>query len=364
MLAYPNNADAVPATVTDAEGRADAAATPPLLRVQDLRVEFATDRGRIIAVDDVSFTLRPAQTVGIVGESGCGKSVTSLAIMGLLAAGTGRVASGEIMLRRRSGAWSDLVKLPRTQLPDIRGDEIAMIFQEPMTSLNPLHTVGDQIAEAVFLHRGAGRAEALERAAEMLARVGIPQPRQRLGAYPHELSGGMRQRVMIAMALSCEPSILIADEPTTALDVTIQAQIIELFRSLQDSSQMATLFITHDLGVIAEVAHRVLVMYAGQVVEEGSVVEILKRPKHPYTRGLIASVPRLDRPERGQARFFTIPGQIPEPGRRPPACRFMPRCAHAEVGICDAAPPPLEALPDGGSIRCVKWRSIETAPHA
>jgi len=330
----------------------------PVLRIAGLSVEFRSGSTRLLAIKELSLTLRDGETLGVVGESGCGKSVTSLAIMGLLPAGSSRITGGEIALRRRDGAWSDLARLPPGDFPAIRGDEIAMIFQEPMTSLNPLMKIGDQIAEAMALHGKARGPGALERAADLLARVGIPQPRQRLKAYPHELSGGMRQRVMIAMALSCEPTILIADEPTTALDVTIQAQILELFRGLQESARMASLFITHDLGVVAEIAQRVAVMYAGELVEEGDVASVLKRPLHPYTRGLIASVPRLDRPNRGGKRFHTIPGQVPPPGQRPVGCVFRARCSEAKPQFCDAAHPPLEPVGDGRAVRCFRWREI------
>jgi oligopeptide/dipeptide ABC transporter ATP-binding protein len=336
---------------------------PEVLRIDGLGVAFSAPRGTVRAVRDVSMTLRPGETVAIVGESGCGKSVTSLSVMGLLPPDQSRIVAGTIRFRRRNGEWIDLVTLPRIELPAIRGNEIAMIFQEPMTCLNPLHRVGDQIAEALLLHRGMRRSEAITRAAELLERVGISDPLRRLDAYPHELSGGMCQRVMIAMALACDPVLLIADEPTTALDVTIQAQIIALFQSLQASSQMTILFITHDLGVVAEIANRVLVMYAGEIVEEGDVVSVLTQPLHPYTKGLISAVPRIDRPQHRAQAFFSIPGQVPPPGEAPQGCAFVPRCRHARHGLCDAPVMPMQNVTDGRAVRCIRWRDLMDDPH-
>jgi oligopeptide/dipeptide ABC transporter ATP-binding protein len=336
----------------------------PVLQIENLGVEFATAGGAVRAVRDVSLTVNSGETLAIVGESGCGKSVTSLAVMGLLPSDLGRIVAGEIGFRRRDGRWDNLAVLPRAQLPDIRGNEMAMIFQEPMTSLNPLHSIGDQIAEAVRLHRRASRGEAMTQTADLLTRVGIADPARRINAYPHELSGGMRQRVMIAMALACDPILLIADEPTTALDVTIQAQIIELFQSLQDQSNMAILFITHDLGVVADVADRVVVMYAGEIIEEGDVAEVLKHPLHPYTKGLIASVPRIDRPQRGTERFFSIPGQVPEPGQIATGCSFMPRCGSAQPGLCDALAPSMEQADHNRKVRCFRWRELPPNSYA
>jgi oligopeptide/dipeptide ABC transporter ATP-binding protein len=344
------------------EGGATAGIAPEpadeaVLQVENLAVEFVTGGKALRAVDGVSFRLRPSRTVAVVGESGCGKSVTGLSIMGLMPSPPTRMADGHALLRLRSGETVDTINLPREQLPDIRGYEIAMIFQEPMTSLNPLWTIGDQVAEPLVIHMGLSKREAWERAAELLTRVGIPDASRRLASYPHELSGGMRQRVMIAMALACEPAVLIADEPTTALDVTIQAQILELLRSIQTSSQMAIMFITHDLGVVAEIAHDVIVMYAGQIVEEGPVAEILERPLHPYTNGLLQSLPRIDKPRRGQDKFFAIPGQVPLPQDMPAGCRFQPRCPHA-VAECAVAKPVLENANADHTVRCIRWKQI------
>jgi oligopeptide transport system ATP-binding protein len=336
---------------------------PEVLQIDRLGVAFSSPRGTVRAVRDVSITLRRGETVALVGESGCGKSVTSLAVMGLLPPDQSQIVAGKIKFHRRGGDWIDLVTLPRSELPAIRGNEIAMIFQEPMTCLNPLHRVGDQIAEALLLHRDIRRSEAITRAAALLERVGISDPPRRLDAYPHELSGGMCQRVMIAMALACDPALLIADEPTTALDVTIQAQIIALFQSLQASSRMTILFITHDLGVVAEIANRVLVMYAGEIVEEGDVVSVLTQPLHPYTKGLISAVPRIDRPQDQAQRFFSIPGQVPPPGEAPQGCAFAPRCRHAQPSLCDAPAMPMQSVADNRAVRCVRWRDLLDDPH-
>ena len=333
------------------------------LEVSGLTVEFGPPSAALRAVENVSFSVQRGETVAVVGESGCGKSVTGLSVMGLLPMPPARVVAGSALLRRRDGSKIDLLPLKRSEIADIRGDEIAMIFQEPMTSLNPLHTVGDQVAEPLIIHRGMSGGAARNRAAELLARVGIPDPRSRLESFPHEMSGGMRQRVMIAMALACEPGVLLADEPTTALDVTIQAQILELFRQLQQSSRMAVIFVTHDFGVVAEVAQRVVVMYAGQIVEQGPVAEVLKRPKHPYTSGLLRSLPRIDRPQRDNERFYAIPGQVPELSRMPAGCRFQPRCAHAVAGTCDASQA-LEAIGADQTVRCARWRELASLTHA
>jgi oligopeptide/dipeptide ABC transporter ATP-binding protein len=326
-----------------------------VLEVDDLAVTFRGEAGALSVVDGVSLRVRPGQTLSVVGESGSGKSVTSLAIMGLLTGA--RTTAKTLKLRDRDGAVVNLLDLPEKQLRRLRGYEMAMIFQEPMTSLNPSHTVGRQIAEVLHIHKKIGARDANAAAVAMLTRVGIPDAARRADAYPHELSGGMRQRVMIAIALACNPSLMIADEPTTALDVTIQAQIIEELRRLQDELGMAMLFITHDLGVVAEVAHDVAVMYAGQVVEQGSVIEVLKHPRHPYTRGLLNSVPRPDREREGKLR--AIPGRVPDMGNMPAGCRFHPRCAYAQAGRCDVAVPPLETVAGEHKVRCVRWRELD-----
>jgi oligopeptide/dipeptide ABC transporter ATP-binding protein len=316
-----------------------------LLAVRDLRTWFHTDQGVAQAVDGVSFDVRPGETLGIVGESGCGKTVTSLSILGLLPTPPARIEAGSSI----RFADEELVGAGERRLRALRGNEISMIFQEPMSSLNPVYTVGNQIMEAVRLHRGMDKSSARAEAIRLLAEVGIPDPDRRVDEYPHQLSGGMRQRVMIAMALSCEPKLLIADEPTTALDVTIQAQILELLADLRARHDMAVLLITHDLGVVAEVCDRVVVMYAGQVVETGSVQEIFARPEHPYTRGLLASLPSVDNP--GQ-RLVSIPGTVPNPTDWPVGCRFRERCSLSETG-CEA-PQELVPLGDGRSARCWK----------
>ncbi len=327
--------------------------TEPLLSVRDLQTTFVLGRrAEVRAVDGVSFDVFPGETLAIVGESGSGKSVTSLSIMRLLPAATGKITGGHILFRGR-----DLAKLPEREMRAIRGREIGMIFQEPMTSLNPVHTIGDQIAETVIRHEGVSRAKGLERAVEMLARVGIPEPRKRAANYPHQMSGGMRQRAMIAMALSCRPALLIADEPTTALDVTIQAQILELMKDLQRQMGMAIIFITHDLGVVAEVADRVLVMYAAQAVETGPVGEIFANPRMPYTAGLMGSIPRLGASER-KVRLTTIPGQVPSLARLPQGCRFAPRCAYA-IDACRAGEPALAPVSPGHAARCIRAAEID-----
>ncbi len=327
--------------------------TEPLLSVRDLQTTFVLGRrAEVRAVDGVSFDVFPGETLAIVGESGSGKSVTSLSIMRLLPAATGKITGGHILFRGR-----DLAKLPEREMRAIRGREIGMIFQEPMTSLNPVHTIGDQISETVIRHEGVSRAKGLERAVEMLALVGIPEPRKRAQNYPHQMSGGMRQRAMIAMALSCRPALLIADEPTTALDVTIQAQILELMKDLQRQMGMAIIFITHDLGVVAEVADRVLVMYAAQAVETGPVGEIFANPRMPYTAGLMGSIPRLGASER-KVRLTTIPGQVPSLARLPQGCRFAPRCAYA-IDACRAGEPALAPVSPGHAARCIRAAEID-----
>ena len=304
-----------------------------LLDVQNLCVRFDTHQGTVRAVDGVSFTLEEGETLGLVGESGSGKSVTNLALMGLVSQPPGVIEAGRVLYGER-----DLLQLRPRELQALRGDEISMIFQDPMTSLNPLLTIGDQLSEVLEVHRGLRRREARKRCAAALGDVGIPEPEARLDAYPHELSGGMRQRVMIAMALLCDPRILIADEPTTALDVTIQAQILELMKALQESHGTAIVLITHDLGVVAGMSDRVHVMYAGRIVEAAPAGELFRAPEHPYTAGLLASVPRLD----GAAHedLASIPGQPPDLADLPPGCAFAPRCELSSEA-CRAAVPPL-----------------------
>jgi oligopeptide/dipeptide ABC transporter ATP-binding protein len=290
----------------------------PLLELKNLNVGFDTERGLIRPVRDVSLSIYPGQTVALVGESGCGKSVTALSILRLIPQPPGRILGGEVLLEGR-----DLLKLSEKQMRGVRGKDIAMIFQEPMTSLNPVYTIGDQIVEAITLHQGVSTREAYRIAEESLRDVGISDPHRRIHEYPHQMSGGMRQRVMIAMALSCKPKLLIADEPTTALDVTIQAQILELLRKLQQERGMSILLITHDLGVVAENADVVGVMYASRVVEFATVEDLFDRPQHPYTEGLFRSIPKLG---ANHERLETIPGMVPNPMRFPAGCKFHPRC--------------------------------------
>jgi len=321
----------------------------PLLQIRDLQTYFHTDDGVVRAVDGVSLSLEAGKTLAVVGESGSGKSVTSLSILRLIAEPPGRIAGGSIRFRGR-----ELLTLAPRELRDVRGKEISMIFQEPMTSLNPVYTCGEQILEAIVLHEKVSRAEARRRAIEMLRLVGIPSPEQRVDEYPHQMSGGMRQRVMIAMALACRPAILIADEPTTALDVTIQAQILELLKRLQAELGMAVLLITHDLGVVAETADTVAVMYAGQVVESCEVRAAFVKPLHPYTAGLLHSLPRL-----GETRetLRVIPGSVPNPVAFPQGCRFHPRCPVAIEKCLEM--PALEEIEPGHLARC--WRAREIA---
>ena len=306
-----------------------------LLEVCGLRTAFTTDAGRFRAVDDVSFSVEPGRTLGLVGESGCGKSVTALSIMGLVASPPGNVESGEILFE-----GEDLLRLPPARMRDIRGNRISMIFQEPMTSLNPAFTIGDQIVEGILRHRAVGREAAKRQAIEMLAQVRMPSPERRFDDHPHRLSGGMRQRAMIAMALALRPRLLIADEPTTALDVTIQAQILELMRMLREETGAAIILITHDLGVVAEMADDVAVMYAGRIVERAAVGELFARPQHPYTIGLLGSIPKL---HVEQATLPAIQGQVPNPMALPPGCRFSPRCPFA-TAKCRAEDPPLARI--------------------
>ena len=314
----------------------------PVLLVDNLRTEFNIGGAWCAAVDGLSLRLQPRETLALVGESGCGKSMTALSIMGLVPKQAGRIAAGRIVL---DGA--DMVGLPERRLEKLRGNRMAMIFQEPMTSLNPVMTIGDQVAEALLLHRGCSRREAASRALAVLEEVKIPSAAKRFHEYPHQFSGGMRQRVMIAIALACQPALLLADEPTTALDVTIQAQVLGLLADLKDRHGMAMLFITHNLGVVAQIADRVAVMYAGQIVEQGEVGAIFATPRHPYTRALFAAIPRMDLD--GQ-ELAAIPGRVPALDAMPAGCRFAPRCAAVQAG-CEA-PQSLDDVGTGHAVRC------------
>lgn len=323
----------------------------PILEVSDLEVEFAVDDGKIKVLDGVSFKVAPGQTLGIVGESGCGKSVTSLAIMGLLPRPHGQVVAGSICFQ-----GEELLTLAPDQMYKVRGNRISMIFQEPMTALNPVQTVGDQLMEVFSLHRpDFSKAQRKEAAIAMLQKVGIPEPAQRFAVYPHNLSGGMRQRVMIAMALACEPDLLICDEPTTALDVTIQAQILDLMKALQAQTGMAIIFITHDLGVVAELCDEVVVMYAGRAVERADIFELFDHPRHPYTHGLMASIPRLE--DLPKSLLKTIKGQVPALHEMPAGCRFSNRCPHA-TEICVSTIPATEQLSDRHAVACHHWKEL------
>ncbi|MFC0407264.1 ABC transporter ATP-binding protein [Roseomonas elaeocarpi] len=335
-----------------------------VLEVRDLHVRFRAPGGAIPAVQGVSFDVRRGETLALVGESGSGKSVTSLALLRLTPPAPGCQVTGQVRLRRRDSRVLDLLALSEEEMRGVRTAAVSMVFQEPMTSFNPVHTIGEQIAEAIRFHGGASRRAATDRAAELLDLVGIPDPRRRLSAYPHQLSGGMRQRAMIAMALSCGPELLIADEPTTALDVTIQAQILELLQRLQRQTGMAMIFITHNLGVVAEIADRVMVMYAGRVVEQAELLPLFGAPRMPYTAGLMRSVPRLDLAGQRSEPLFAIPGSVPDPRQPPPGCAFAPRCAHHLPDPCDAAVPPLEETGGGHLSRCFRWRELagELAP--
>jgi oligopeptide/dipeptide ABC transporter ATP-binding protein len=318
---------------------------PDLLQVKDLQTSFFTPEGEVRAIDGVSFEIGEGKTLGLVGESGCGKSVTSLSIMRLIPSPPGKIVGGEIFYRGR-----DLLRLNNEQMRKIRGNEISMIFQEPMTSLNPVFTVGNQIGEAIQLHQGLGKRETRKKTIEMLRLVKIADPESRVDSYPHQLSGGMRQRVMIAMALSCNPSLLIADEPTTALDVTIQAQILELMKELQQKiGGMALLLITHDLGVVAEQADDVAIMYAGKIVERSSTRAIFSRPFHPYTVGLLNSLPGIGGLKK--KRLDAIPGMVPSPLNLPSGCRFRDRCPRAQE-VCAQTEPPLEEKEPGHTVAC------------
>jgi len=317
-----------------------------LLEIKGLKTHFFTEEGVVRAVDGVDLHIDKGETLGVVGESGCGKTVTALSVMKLIAMPPGKIVEGQMLYGGR-----DLVTLPPAQMRKVRGKEISMVFQEPMTSLNPVFTIGEQIAEAVRLHEGLGRRAAMDKTVEMLKLVHIPNPERRVKEYPHQLSGGMRQRVMIAMALSCNPKLLIADEPTTALDVTIQAQILELLNELKAKLGMAVLLITHDMGVIAETAQRVMVMYAGKVVEEAPVKELFKEPLHPYTQGLLRSIPRIDTAATQKKRLEAIPGVVPSLLHLPQGCRFAPRCAFVKPMHTEKEPPLKEVKP-GHKVAC------------
>lgn len=314
-----------------------------LLEVNDLKIRFKSQDSKVTAVSGVSFYLNEGETLGVVGESGCGKSITSLSVMRLLPGAPSCEVEGRIQLQDRN-----LLDVPNAEMRDIRGNKISMIFQEPMTSLNPVFTIGKQIDEAILLHRKMSKKEARALTVDMLRKVGIPRPEEIAKSYPHELSGGMRQRVMIAMALACQPKLLIADEPTTALDVTIQAQILDLMRRLKEDTDTSIMLITHDLGVVAEMCDRVIVMYAGQVVEEADVVSLFTEPKHPYTVGLMKSIPQV---ETKVKRLTSIPGQVPSLTNMPHGCRFAPRCPHV-MDICRNQNPDLIQVADGHSTRC------------
>lgn len=321
----------------------------PLLEVDGLITEFDTDEGRVRAVDDISFRVTAGKTLGVVGESGCGKSVTALSIMRLLPQPAGRIGGGSIRFEGR-----DLSTLSLQEMEHVRGNRIGMVFQEPMTALNPVHSIGRQLTEGLRLHKGLDAKAAAAEAIAILDRVGIPSPEVRMGEYPHQLSGGMRQRVVIAIALACRPALLIADEPTTALDVTIQAQILELIKDLQREMGMSVILITHDLGVIAETCDDVVVMYAGKVAEQGSVFDIFDRPTHPYTQGLLTSIPTLE--STPKSRLNIIEGMVPGLRDLPYGCRFENRCPRA-TEQCLEKPPPEETIADSHRVSCYRWHS-------
>ncbi|NOZ68157.1 MAG: ABC transporter ATP-binding protein [Deferribacteres bacterium] len=322
----------------------------PVLKISNLKVSFDTDEGPARAVDGIDLEIMKGTTLGLVGESGCGKSVTCLSVLRLIPSPPGRITGGEILYKGRN-----LLALPEKDMERIRGNDISMIFQEPMTSLNPVFTIGEQIKEVIMLHQQKTSAEAEELTVRILDKVGIPSPRIRMRAYPHQMSGGMKQRVMIAMALSCNPEILIADEPTTALDVTIQAQILELMQSLQDESGMSILLVTHDLGVVASMASHVAIMYASRIVEYGSVEDIFSDPRHPYTLGLFTSIPVIGK--RGGA-LYVIPGNVPDPLSFPDGCKFWPRCLFA-AEQCMTQEPSLREIRDGHKTACHFSQSID-----
>ncbi|MQY49563.1 ATP-binding cassette domain-containing protein [Rhizobiales bacterium RZME27] len=331
-----------------------------ILNVKGLRTVFRVRAGEVTAVNGIDLSVAAGETLALVGESGSGKSVTSLSVMRLLTRKIGTIAAGSVQLRRKDGRVRDLVSLSEDEMRSIRGDDIGMVFQEPMSSLNPVYTIGDQISEPIRIHRWADRKSAMDAAISLLDSVGIPDAARRVKQYPHELSGGMRQRATIAMALACDPTLLIADEPTTALDVTIQAQILDLLQKLQRERGMAMLFVTHNLGVVAEIAHRVAVMYAGRIVETGPVAEVFRKPKHPYTMGLLASMPKLGdatRMKQAGEKLTAIPGVVPSLMNMPTGCAFEPRCRFATED-CRKTVPPLFDVDAQHKSRCIHWQEI------
>ncbi|WP_335872496.1 ABC transporter ATP-binding protein [Bacillus sp. 2205SS5-2] len=322
----------------------------PLLKVEKLKTSFFTDDGEVPAVDSISFDIYPGEILGIVGESGCGKSVTSLSVMGLIPSPPGKIVEGKILFKDE-----ELTEASEKRMRDLRGNEIAMIFQEPMTSLNPVFTIGNQLVEAIKIHKNSSKIQAEKRAVEIMRQVGLPRAEELLKEYPHQLSGGMRQRVMIAMAMACEPQLLIADEPTTALDVTIQAQILALMKNLNKETNTAVMLITHDLGVVAEVCERIIVMYSGKVVEKGTVAEIFQNPQHPYTKGLIQSVPDM---RFKKDKLYSIPGNVPKPGSIQVGCRFAPRCEEV-FERCTMETPDLYETKNGHCTRCFLYEDTK-----
>ncbi len=335
-------------------------AAETILDVKGLRTVFRVRAGEVTAVNGIDLSVAAGETLALVGESGSGKSVTSLSVMRLLTRKIGAIAAGSVHLKRKDGKVRDLVSLSEQEMRSIRGDDIGMVFQEPMSSLNPVYTIGDQISEPIRIHRGADRKSAMDAAISLLDQVGIPDAARRVKQYPHELSGGMRQRATIAMALACDPTLLIADEPTTALDVTIQAQILDLLQKLQRERGMAMLFVTHNLGVVAEIAHRVAVMYAGRIVETGPVTEVFRNPKHPYTMGLLASMPKLGdatRMKHAGEKLAAIPGVVPSLMNMPAGCAFEPRCKFATVDCRKTVPPLFDVSPHHKS-RCIHWQEV------